>query len=1068
MQSQPPVGEGSAALMLGRRPDWNYNEAINIDESKKVFYLYRGVLIVLVIALPQCSNFLGLTFDNLMAVEGEISQEQFDKAIWLMCNAMEHLKSDTQTLTAAYDRVKPYIDSFDDEGAKQGGHAIIAKSISRIVIRFLFALSLNLRGIDAPVADAPVAAAEGEVAMGGDDDSTNIPKLEEEIENAKEAITNINDIIYADDYLKSLQSELAQNPPEKKEEFLREKFAPIFKHLDSLGATFEKQKTDIETDIVELKKINSSRLFEGKLRTLKGFIENELRYYKNELIDNLENAKIRAENKKQLEELLRGAGNTFDGVNPIKSLTIEGDKIKFNSKFIPNLLQKALVLQSNISKLLVTPIRIADKPSIKDFLSTLGLLDTGGAGVGEAGGDDDDSGETTEASPLLKRLRSILEPVGAQGQCDQTVGKLNKIPGVRCYICGGGKTGFTMECEHIFCIGLAIEYFGLLRCSGLSQEEKNFLSILYAWAHRCCNRLKSNISFMTINPTYKAPIQASASAPRGRDNFFMFHEPNATKLLIEIFNNNKNHDCGDPLLNKGSDKGRFVSSRLIGVSQNVMPLVNVANTVFHSVFKASSVLLTAMSIFKQIASLLIIQAAHGKGQETLTLNGSNMMDGFKSIINQDVIVQQKGGAPKPPSVPEQKRGEQLRSAGIAKPTTTPKGPPIPDPLKEEDVAELTSGLFENTTLEIDSKIKYEIEYYTSDDRLRENDCPSLLPKSEINPDPKYSFMFQLTEVTHRLNPMCLYTQLLSDNSDQEKQDSNIGIFGQICNHCVQTRQGDLLTLNELSVILLCQVTTDHLSEGFPDLKKFDVLAYMDSNKVVNEEFRSFDEKVQRVQSIIKIAPDMQDVFRSLCLLQYASFMTAETPDDFLKELFLLYCPFVKSPPSDGEMSDSDINYLPKQENFQSYCQANYNDFFMSLTNYDDLLREYRLTGIKPPQPESQGFDTQQSQADTQPQDAPSGLLQTPSPSPPKQSQVFRTPSPPLTTSAVGKTTPGTLPRKTLSRRLGEGEGQGQGGSSLKKRHQSTKKRKTRRNKRKYTRKHKVIIKKRKTHRRTRK
>jgi hypothetical protein len=58
--AQPPPPH--QMLRIGRGEDWSYNGAINLNEDAKVFYLYRGVLIVLVVALPHCTVFLGLTF----------------------------------------------------------------------------------------------------------------------------------------------------------------------------------------------------------------------------------------------------------------------------------------------------------------------------------------------------------------------------------------------------------------------------------------------------------------------------------------------------------------------------------------------------------------------------------------------------------------------------------------------------------------------------------------------------------------------------------------------------------------------------------------------------------------------------------------------------------------------------------------------------------------------------------------------------------------------------------------------------------------------------------------------
>ena len=1002
---------GAAAVALGRGNQWNYNDAININEDAKVFYLYRGVLIVLIVALPHCAEFLGLRLDFLLQKTGTIDANTFDKAVWLMCHAMDHLISDTAQLNRAYTANRGYnpphnnigfIRSFDDTRVKQGQgeHTVIAKSISRIVIRFLFAFSLNLRGMTS----APVVAAAGaaDAGAGAADAAANIQRIDREIENATRVQERIGvqfDAIILE--LNEQHSQFDQLPPDQKNDFLSQHFAPLIAHLESLGEKFQQRLDEIQGDIRTLggqpgaagQRI-SPRTFQNKTAALERFIVRCQRDNIQALTTELERCVQQRENEIALRELLASAGNTFHGVTPIPGIN-PGQMMVIHPRFVQRLLEKALVLQANISKLLLTPVTIAYKPSIQDFLSSIGLLES----ADDTGDDNDENDEGT----VSKRLRSILEPVGAQSQCDQTIGSLHNNRGIHCYICGGrNTTGVTMECEHIFCIGLAIEYFGLLRCSGLSNEEKLFLSILYAWAHRCCNRLKSNISFMKVNPNYKKPDPATV----GRNNFFMFHNDNAAKLLGEIFSNETQHDCSsiDKTVNKRRvNKAQFVAAKLPVVSANVLPLVNVANTVFGTVFAASTVLFTAMSCLKNIASLLVIQATVSRNGPNLTLNKDNMIDGFNSILPGVIQPAAGGGSRKNKNKyvggMERQHREQVENTDYS-----------------DDIKEIVL----RPTIEIDELISE--EQYLYQDRVP---SPQQIPPQiheeteiqqipildgDIDNDQKYSFLFKLTQITHSLNPLCLYGQLLLVNG--ETQPTNIQTFGTICDNYIRINGN--YTLNDLSVILLCQMAIydrdpDDIGElPFANVRDFDVLDYVRTQQHVPEinSFQTGTTAIFDLMSRHKIqgqpvvparhhtGPDphvterLRSAFMKLCLVQVKRYQecmgnlsafdmhtqiveASSIVSDFIHhDLFRFYCPFNQPIAVEGGLlkrtKSADARSLFKTTNFQNYLVQNgYLAFFQYMTDYEtwsgeDELPIYNSEYVAPTgQADSQGEGSQE-------------------------------------------------------------------------------------------------------------
>lgn len=110
-------------------------------------------------------------------------------------------------------------------------------------------------------------------------------------------------------------------------------------------------------------------------------------------------------------------------------------------------------------------------------------------------------------------IRGIYETSTPTTQCNNTIGKF--VNGIECYICGMpivqqnlslGINGLNPECEHILPIAQAILFLGLygdkFNKNRLFYNPDQF-KLEYAWAHRTCNQIKSDESYIKYNDTTK-------------------------------------------------------------------------------------------------------------------------------------------------------------------------------------------------------------------------------------------------------------------------------------------------------------------------------------------------------------------------------------------------------------------------------------------------------------------------------------------------------------------------------------------------------------------------------------
>ena len=122
-----PPGGGVAshqdsAVGVGRREGYSETKALNSSTlENKIFYMYREVIITLLISYPQddvsiflfgadTTNIVGL--DKMFSKDGEINQITFDKVVWFLYNA------------------KNYVNNNDGDIFYRGYHAGFLESIS--------------------------------------------------------------------------------------------------------------------------------------------------------------------------------------------------------------------------------------------------------------------------------------------------------------------------------------------------------------------------------------------------------------------------------------------------------------------------------------------------------------------------------------------------------------------------------------------------------------------------------------------------------------------------------------------------------------------------------------------------------------------------------------------------------------------------------------------------------------------------------------------------------------------------------------------------------------------------
>lgn len=148
--------------------------------------------------------------------------------------------------------------------------------------------------------------------------------------------------------------------------------------------------------------------------------------------------------------------------------------------------------------------------------------------------------------------RDWWERADAIQQCNQTIGSRDQ-PNIYCYICGLklDEDNNTPECEHILPVFLGSLLLKLYRSeykNKMTPELRREFEMEYAWAHRCCNQVKSDTSFLSYEQ---------------KKDGFTFDEKNCREVLKEIKKGNKSY-CSNlaKKLNSFKNDEKWIKDRL--------------------------------------------------------------------------------------------------------------------------------------------------------------------------------------------------------------------------------------------------------------------------------------------------------------------------------------------------------------------------------------------------------------------------------------------------------------------------------------------------------------------------
>jgi hypothetical protein len=225
--------------------------------------------------------------------------------------------------------------------------------------------------------------------------------------------------------------------------------------------------------------------------------------------------------------------------------------------------------------------------------------------------------------------RAIYELSTPTTQCG-AVTKIRNPDGTLCYICGmkinqndieydaKGRSvnkGLTAECEHLLSIAQAIIFLGLYWAKApkndLFSPDMSVLKLEYAWAHRTCNQIKSDRTFILYNN----------SNERFDVNF-----PAIQKLLNDIYTNKRSDSLNFNIILKDTytTKKSFIDSRTPYVAYKFQLICDYLNS-----FNAPQ-LLTLIGATKVMEGQL-----HPDAKRILSANTIEKFNspGIKAIIN---------------------------------------------------------------------------------------------------------------------------------------------------------------------------------------------------------------------------------------------------------------------------------------------------------------------------------------------------------------------------------------------------------------------------------------------------
>jgi hypothetical protein len=644
------------AVTPGRKPTYSEEAAINLSNfDTKIFYMYREVIISLLISFPQdrVSNFLfggpintnAAALKKMFKKDGEIETTVFDKVVWFSYNARNYANNG-------------YNNSFFDSYPARGNFLntvnqdtfnieLASQSISLILCRYLFTVFKTIQERQ---------QTQGKSGGGkGKAKNSNKSNISETLGSSemKHLVDNANsgDII-------STNCELF------------EKALFVDKVVDDDGklteSSYNENIININADIIRTNKSlideitsklvtptperrSCSRLVEQKAAADAVAAEESKKAKAEQERKEQERLALIIETKKQMDAALAAAGQDYSNINVIVPTHFSRDTGEYyltttDAEFLTYLAKTSCTLTKGSLNMLLTH-NINDKSTVAGFFARLGLLQKSVSArkpaedeeedeeVGNGGGRGKNILHQKGGAVILPEgfrqigLRLAIEGIGAANQCMKGVGAIKDIPRIKCYICGELwlPAQKTMECEHIFCVGLAAQYFGLLRSSDFSEKQKLVLSILYAWAHRCCNQLKSNLSFMKFK--------------NDPNDGFVFHEKNAIELLNNIYGNHS-FDCDsvNGSISKTFDKNKkgFTETRKVVLSKYCRPLISEINDMRARLFFGNAALFSFMGILKIAATSLVLFT--GLDHDNLAIKSKDMIS-LLSLFNEDIKVE---------------------------------------------------------------------------------------------------------------------------------------------------------------------------------------------------------------------------------------------------------------------------------------------------------------------------------------------------------------------------------------------------------------------------------------------
>lgn len=176
--------------------------------------------------------------------------------------------------------------------------------------------------------------------------------------------------------------------------------------------------------------------------------------------------------------------------------------------------------------------------------------------------------KTNGESQIYKQIdnsRQLWELSSPTTQCNNSIGKVDLTK--TCYICGLplgiGAASFSSECEHILPISQAVLFLQLYH-TNIDKKFSDLYKKEYAWSHSCCNRVKSDTSFVKYNE---------------KQNKFVSDDVSTRQILNSIWEStNINCKVITPILTRKYKKNEWLTERIKSINENqVYPIVEHLN-----------------------------------------------------------------------------------------------------------------------------------------------------------------------------------------------------------------------------------------------------------------------------------------------------------------------------------------------------------------------------------------------------------------------------------------------------------------------------------------------------------